>query len=346
MASRTTLTALLLVSLLWNGAVQDSGGSQTRRRSVYAAVFLNSGSGAVGTTNDIGLFKRGVGETAWRSIYRPNLFIFGLGWWQRGSTQRFYIAAGNGLHRSSDGGRSWRILTSWETAEALSVALDPIDSSLIYIAMPFGIFKSTDDGAHWVKSISGMKKWFVRRVVIGENDRRTLYAAAEDDLYRTTDGGESWRGLHVGVPGILSVLALNSDTLLAGTEDHGVRVSLNGGKSWQGGEAIPQTAIYVLQKSPDGKLVYAAGFMSGLWKSVDSGVSWSLLWGAPNVEAIYAMAVDPRESDHLLVGTNGQGVYESCDGGTSWSSAGLEGAHVTHIEMEPEDGSPWKNQNP
>jgi photosystem II stability/assembly factor-like uncharacterized protein len=341
MMSVTMTTILCFLSVLI-GAWLSAGGQGAKRQKrdqpgYYAAVFLNREHVSVGASSNIGLFKREVGDTGWRNVYHPNLFAFSIGFWQRGSVSRYYIAGGNGLHRSTDGGESWRVLTSWQTEEILSVALDPIDSSVLYVATPFGVFRSTDGGNRWEKKIQGMKKWFVQRVIIDWKDRRTLYAAAEDDLYRSRDAGEEWVALGVDVPGILTVLQhpVDPSVLIVGTENDGVRVSDDGGKTWKAGRGLPQTAFYALRSSPDGHALYAGGYKTGLWKSRDAGVTWSLVWAAPEVEAIFSIFVHPEDSQHLIVGTSGQGVYESLDGGRSWKSAGLNGAHVKQIELYP-----------
>jgi photosystem II stability/assembly factor-like uncharacterized protein len=303
----------------------------------YAAVFISRGQVAGSLAPDVGVFRRNANDTSWTNIYRPNLLTFGLGMWERGSTRRYYIAAGNGLHRSDDGRRTWRILTGWQTMEVLTVALDPVDSAVIYIGTPFGIFKSTDDGRHWNEKMKGMHKWFVNKLVIDRTDRSTLYATSEDDLYRTRDGGEHWMPLHVGVPGILTFVQLPSDPrhLLAGTEDNGVRVSLDAGRTWKESRGLPNTAIYSICVSSDKQTVYAGGFRTGLWKSEDGGFSWEHLWGNSDLEAIYTIFVHPNDPNHLLVGTCGQGVYESLDGGKTWRDIGLDGCHVKQIEMYP-----------
>ncbi len=333
-----TVFRLLTISL---GAVSSlsmyAQRSEDNQRSYYAAVFLNRGHISGGATSNIGLFKRIPGDTVWSNMYHPNLFTFGIGFWERGTTRRYYIAAGNGLHRSTDGGKTWCVLTTWKTEEILSVALDPVDSSILYVATPFGVFKSTDDGARWERKAKGMKKWYVQRIIVDRANPQTLYAAAEDDLYETTDGGEHWNQLRVGVPGILSVLQhpQRASVILVGTEDHGVQVTTDGGQTWRSGQDLPQTSFYALRSSGSGETLYAGGYQTGLWKSEDLGRSWSLVWPAPGVEAIYSIFVHPDDPKHLLVGTCGQGVYESFDGGNSWKNIGLQGAHVKQIELYP-----------
>ncbi|MEK6756322.1 MAG: hypothetical protein AABZ02_09240 [Bacteroidota bacterium] len=337
-----TVTTILLSLAFLVGEWLSLSGLDSKKQggdqpSFYAAVFLNRGHVSGGASSNIGLFRREVGDTTWRNIYHPNLFTFGIGFWQRGSTSRYYIAGGNGLHRSTDGGKSWRILTSWQTEEILSVALDPIDSSILYIATPFGVFKSTNEGKRWEKKMKGMEKWYVQQIIIDGKNHRTLYAVAEDDLYRSRDAGDQWVALGVGVPGILTVLQhpVDPSVLIVGTEDDGVRVSDDGGKTWKAGRGLPRTAFYALRSSPDGRTHYAGGYKSGLWKSGDMGGTWSLVWLAPEVEAILSIFVYPGNSQHLIIGTNGQGVYESLDGGRSWTNTGLKGAHVKQIELYP-----------
>jgi photosystem II stability/assembly factor-like uncharacterized protein len=311
--------------------------SQPKQKSLYAAVFLNRGQVTGGGPRNVGFFKRIPGDTTWTNMYQPNILTFGMGIWQRGATLRRYLCMGNGLHRSDDNGRTWRVLTDWHTEEVLSVALDPRDSSLIYIATPFGIFKSTDDGKHWTKKMEGMKRWFVKRLLLDESDPDILYAAGEDDLYRSTDRGDHWTPFRVGASLIEVVIQLPSDSrrLLVGTEDNSVRVTTNGGKTWSEGKGLPATAMYGLCSSADGRAVYAGGFKTGLWKSVDGGLSWNLLWQNSDIEAIFTIFVDPDDPLHLLVGTSGQGIYESLDCGKNWRYAGLNGCHVKQIDLYP-----------
>jgi photosystem II stability/assembly factor-like uncharacterized protein len=302
-----------------------------------AVLFNSTKSNVTGADRYVGVFIREKNQTEWHSISNTNLFSFGISFSQHGATKRYYIAGGNGLHRSSDGGKTWKILTGWQTMEVLSVALDPVDSTVIYIATPHGIFKSTDDGKSWVEKMRGFKTWYTDEVIIDRRDRRTLYAAAEDDLYRSTDGAESWSALNVGAAGMRTVVQhpTNSNIFLIGTEDHGVRVTWDNGKSWKAGMGMPATAIYVIHASADGKEIYAGGFRTGVWCSEDMGQSWRQIWTAPEIEAIYSMLVDPLDANHLMVGTNGKGIYESYDKGKTWKQAGLEGAHVKQIVFYP-----------
>ena len=311
-------------------------GSQPGPKNFYAAVFLNRGQVA-GLTRNVGFFKRTPGDTAWTNMYQPGLLTFGMAIWQRGATLRRYLCMGNGLHRSEDNGHSWRILTGWQTEEVLSVALDPKDSALIYISTPFGIYKSTDDGSHWTKKMDGMKKWFVKRVILDRTNPDVLYAAGEDDLYRSTDRAEHWMPLHAGASLIEAFVQLPGDSkrLLVGTEDGAVRVSTDGGNTWQAGKGLPVTAFYGLCSSSDGHTLYAGGFQTGLFKSVDGGLTWNLLWQNSDIEAIFTVFVTPDDPRHLMVGTSGQGIYESLDGGATWKYAGLNGCHIKQIDLYP-----------
>lgn len=335
---KLTLAAMsLLLAGLASPALGPGYLASGEQKNYYAAVFLNRGQVSGGKAPNVGVFRRGPGDTLWANMYRPNLLTFGLGLWDRQSERRYYIAAGNGLHRSIDGGKTWRVLTDWHTEEVLSLALDHADPAIVYIATPFGVFKSTDDGRSWQRKTRGMKKWFVQKVLVDRKNQNMLYAAAEDDLYQTTSGGEQWTPLHVGVPGILNVVQdpTSLKRLLVGTEDHGIRISVDGGKTWKESSGLPNTAIYAIAFSPDNRTLYAGGYRTGIWMSNDGGSSWNLLWQNSDLEAVFTIFVHPQDPRHLLVGTSGQGIYESFDGGATWCNAGLQGCHVRQIELYP-----------
>ena len=331
------LAAAALFLLFSLEALSQLKQNSREEKHYYAVVFLNRGHVTGGTQSNVGLFRRSLDDTIWTNIYRRNLLSFGMGLWEGASGRRYYIAAGSGLHRSVDRGKTWRVLTDWRTEEVLTVAPDPVDSSIIYIGTPFGVFKSTDEGRRWEKKMAGMKRWFVKKILIDVNDRKTLYAVAEDDVYKSTNSGEQWVPLHTGLPDI-QALAQNSKSprsLIIGGEDDGIRVTKDGGLTWQEATGIPRESFYGITIAPNGQTVYAGGFKTGLWVSSDAGASWKLLWKDSAVEAIATIYVHQNDQRHLMVGTTGQGIFESFDGGTTWRSAGLQGCQVRQIAIYP-----------
>jgi photosystem II stability/assembly factor-like uncharacterized protein len=331
------LPFLLGIFLQMNESALTGSRTDPGDMRVFAAVFSVRGSVSGSSAGRFGVFVRQSGDTTWSLVTRSNVFTFGLGRFAHRGSSRLYIAAGNGLHRSTDDGRTWRILTSWQTMEILSVVADPVDSATVYAATPWGVYKTINDGAAWVHKAKGFKRWFVQRLVMDPADRKILFAAAEDDLYRSTDAGDSWEPLKVGASQIMTVLQSrrNPAFLAVGIEDGGIRWSVDGGRHWKAADGIGNTTIYDISESPDGERLYAGGWQTGLWESNDRGKSWRRIWSDPNVEGIFTVRADPRNGDHLLIGTDGQGVFESNDRGRSWRSKGLTGAKVKQIEFYP-----------
>jgi len=309
---------------------------QPQPAGIYAAVYITSESTGVGGLSKIGLFRRIEGDSAWVNL-RPNTITPGMGFSNNGVRQQLYLAGGNGLHRSTDWGATWKVLTGWQTKEVLSVAIHPVNPGILYISTPFGVFKSEDGGAQWREAMKGFRTWYVRQVKIDADQHDWLYATGEDALYATRDGGESWTAMSVGVPGIKTLFQhpVDRNILLVGTEDHGVRYSVDRGKTWLVPEGLASSAVYAIASTRDGSQIYAGGFRTGLWRSGDRGRSWTHVWPADEIEAIYAIFVHPKNSAHMLVGTNGKGVFDSVDGGYTWRQAGLPFAHVKEIQRYP-----------
>jgi photosystem II stability/assembly factor-like uncharacterized protein len=304
---------------------------------LFAAVFIVRGSVSGSSVGGYGVYVRKPDDTAWTRITKSSTLTFGLALFDNGRTRRYYIAAGNGVHRSTDGGVTWKILTSWRTEEILCVVPDPVDSSVVYVATPFGVFKTTDDGTTWERKMEGIPSWFVQRIVMDARDRRTLYAATETDLFRSTDAGEHWHAMGSGLRQVLALLQhpVDSSVIIAAGEVQGIRRTADGGKTWSAARGLDSAIIYTFRASRTGADIYAAGWKTGLWRSTDGGVTWQQVWSAPGVEAIYSLFVYPGDPDHILAGTVGKGVLESLDRGATWRPAGLDGTQVKQIELYP-----------
>ena len=335
MAMTVSLVGMLLsLGLVELRAQTRDTGSGYR---LFAAVFLVRGSVSGGNVGSYGLFIRDGNDSAWTKATKSNVISFGLGHYRKSGTERYYLAAGNGLHRSTDGGKSWQVITAWTTEEILGVVTDPVDSEVIYVATPLGVSKTTDDGKSWIQKREGFKKRFIQRIILDCRNRRTLYAASEDDIYKTTNAGDQWFPLHAGASNPLALIQ-NPDTpnqFVAGFEDGGLKYSFDDGLTWLASKDLAGSSIYTLRYSASGNDIYAAGWKTGLWRSEDRGVNWKRIWSDPSFEAIYTVAVDPGDAKHVLVGSVGKGVYESRDRGETWKNVGLPGAQVKQLEFYP-----------
>lgn len=95
-------------------------------------------------------------------------------------------------------------------------------------------------------------------------------------------------------------------------------------------------------------LIYAGAATGGLWKSTDSGTTWTPVFDSQPVSSIGAVRINPGNPDIVWVGTgeanprnsmgSGRGVYRTLDGGMSWSFLGLEGTErISRILLHPDD---------
>ncbi len=96
------------------------------------------------------------------------------------------------------------------------------------------------------------------------------------------------------------------------------------------------------------KIIYLGHSSAGLWKSEDGGLTFSSVFEAGKITAIGAVALDPKNAEHLYVGTGegfprntavqGDGIWESRDGGKHWIDRGLHGGgSIAKIAIDPKE---------
>ncbi len=196
------------------------------------------------------------------------------------------------------------------------------------------------------------------------NAGRLFVAGASGGVWRTTDGGLSWTPLTDALPtcamGALALDPANENVVYAGSGEAnyanhslyglGLYKSVNGGDTWQVLAAdtfAGRTFARIVVSHADSSVLYAAvgyagGFPArsaakghplrdgpvGVFRSVNSGVSWTQLTnGLPSVAAT-DLVMDPSEATILyaaigdIFGHPSNGVYKSTDGGNSWTLLG------------------------
>lgn len=258
-----------------------------------------------------------------------------------------------GLWKSADGGSSWSCLTDHLPVIGVSaIAIPASNSNTIYIGTgdgdasdtySIGVLKSTDGGATWNPTglnwaVTGNR--LIRRMVIHPTDPNTLWLVSNVGIFKTTNGGDTWTQSLSGTSFFdIEIKPGDPNTLYAA----GRRFyrSIDGGNSWTqitmgvpAQSSVNRMSIAVSPNQPNWIYLLAgdnadSGFY-GLYRSTDSGLSFSLQSNSPNImggsddgsssggQSWYdiAMAVSPTNAQELYVG--GINVWKSTDAGQNW----------------------------
>jgi photosystem II stability/assembly factor-like uncharacterized protein len=270
-------------------------------------------------------------DTLWGHTGSTTIRAFGFALGPRSGGRVRYIAAGNGVHLSRDGGRTWK--TGWEITEVMCVVPDPSDTNVVYCTTPYGVFKTVDGCATWQEMSSGLTSLFVSSMIIGKDGR--LYCATEDGLFWSGDGARHWERTGLSVCGTRVVAQSPADPsfLIVGTESYGLYVSHDSGNVWARSESgVDHMTFYTVAFDPVNPLIiYAGGYVTGVYRSVDGALSWRRVnEGLSNLN-VHGIAVDPTDHDRVYAATLWGGVYRTDDGGGHWRSAGLSGAEVWNV---------------
>ena len=222
-----------------------------------------------------------------------------------------------------------------------------------------GFHRTDDDGRSYRIGNVGLDNLNIEEIVEHPTDPDTLYVAIEGGIYKTTDGGRTWKEKRNGMPPKApSSYALSfADVVLAPDNPERVYacvgwrggkksansafiyVSDNGGDDWRPlpaeGSFAKGTQVLSLSIDPAKPRQMLAATMAGVFASIDGGVSWrQTKQGLPEECSVTRLVRAPSDSRvvYLVMSAKrGDGerhaeVYRSANGGASWEqrSAGLE----------------------
>ena len=263
---------------------------------------------------------------------------------------------GEGVYHSSDGGKTWSLKGLEETRHIGRIVIHPSDPDVVWVAAvghlfgpnpERGVFRTRDRGATWERVLYIDEDTGVIDLAMDPADPDILYAATyqrrrrawgfvgggpASGIQKTTDGGETWRELSDGLPeGDMGRIGLavsprdaNLVMAIVEADDGGVFRSEDKGESWRKVNDLNQRPMYysTLRIDPnDEQRVYQVA--GALHRSTDGGASFTAL----PMELEYNMGVhvdhhalwiDPKDSDHMILGNDG-GVYSTWDMGANWT---------------------------
>ncbi len=261
---------------------------------------------------------------------------------------------GDGVYKSSDGGKSWSHIGLRDTRQIGALIVDPGNPDIVLVAAlghafgpnaERGVFRTTDGGKSWSKVLYKDENTGAIDVSFDPHDARIVYAALwqarrqpwnfssggpGSGLYRSTDGGISWKqlsgnGLPGGILGRIHVSVSGADPkrvyAMIEAVEGGLYRSDDGGEHWQrinDDGRLSQRAWYfstVLADPRDRDTVYAEN--TGLFRSTDGGKTFDLLPARHGDH--HGIWVDPTNTDRMIESSDG-GASISFDRGKTWST--------------------------
>ncbi len=244
-------------------------------------------------------------------------------------TSILYAATTNaGVFKSTNSGRTWSAINNGLQGRfANRIVVDPATPSRIYTVISgptfadTGVFRSLDGGNNWTRASNGISNATLLGLAIDPVDPATLYAGRFGrGMYKSTNGADSWTVVGnptVGNCNFIAVDPFKHETIYATDFDGeagGIFRSIDSGDTWErvGASQVGANGTFVAVSPLTPHLVYAATD-TGLFRSVDDGVNWSLL--RPRGDRVVFDPVNP--STLYLIDFSG-GIFKSIDSGQTW----------------------------
>ena len=273
--------------------------------------------------------------------------------------QRPDLSVGDGIYKSVDGGKTWEHLGLRDGQQIARVLVDPKDANRVFAAVlghPYGpneergVFLSTDGAKTWTKVLYKDADTGAMDLAFDPMNSQTVYAdlwsarqtpwegssieGTTSGLFKSTDGGKTWRALTKGLPtnaqrlGRIGFVVAPSDPnrLYAAVDAGpltGIYRSDDAGESWtrtntEGrvtGRGQDFAWVRVDPKNPD--VMYSVN--TSLYKSTDGAHTFTPIKGAPGGDDYHSIWINPVNPEIMLLGVD-QGATITVNGGQTWSS--------------------------
>lgn len=262
------------------------------------------------------------------------------------------VGYGDGVYKSTDGGKSWKHMGLKESEHISKIIVDPRNSDVIYVAAygPLwsdggdrGVYKSVDGGENWEQIHFISDKTGTCDLVMDPTNPDILYEAVhqrrrhvftyigggpESAIYKTTDGGKTWKvsksGLPEGKMGRVGLAVSPADANVvyaiveAEGDAYGFFRSTNKGATWEKQSKYKSSGNYYQEIYCDPHDVDKVFSMNTWLHHTENGGKKFIATGESQKHVDnHCIWINPTNTDHWIVGCDG-GIYETYDHAATW----------------------------
>jgi photosystem II stability/assembly factor-like uncharacterized protein len=328
-------------NVFWMAAVNGGVWKSTDYGLVWRPVFDSAETGSVGALA--------------LAPSNPDIVYVGSG----EGLQRPDLSVGNGIYKSTDGGKTWAHLGLRDGLQISALVVDPKNPDRLFVAVlghPYGpnpergVYRSLDGGKTFEKVLFRDENTGAIDVAFDPANANTLYASlwsarrppwttggtitAWGGLFKSEDGGSHWKPLTAGLPtpeehlGRIGIAVSPSDPrrlyVWADAKEHsGLFASRDSGETWT-------------KVNGERRVVGRGDDFAGLrvdprdpetlyvantstYRSRDGGRTFTAIKGAPGGDDYHTIWINPENPEILFLGCD-QGATISVNGGATWSS--------------------------
>ncbi len=229
----------------------------------------------------------------------------------------------SGVYLTENGGETW-LKDNSPFTKITSIEKIP-GENLIYIsAVKEGrgkILKTTNQGKDWEEIYTEKKNGpYVTFMAVDPENPKVIYIAnTKGGIFKTVDGGESWRNLE-WIKGSVRKIEFdtgNSDLIYFASDSSGLLRTENSGDKF---EKVLDEDVYNAVADPSNSGVIYASTQKGLKRSADKGEEWETLNTLTKPEELssYGLAINPLNSSEIYY-ASGKAFYKSVNGGDTWT---------------------------
>ena len=276
------------------------------------------------------------------------------------------VSYGDGVYKSTDGGKTWAHLGLEDTRHIARIRIHPKDPDLVYVAalghafgpnQQRGVFRSKDGGESWERVLFRSEKAGAIDLSMDPNNPRILYAAIwetqrtpwslvsggpDSSIYKSADGGDTWQeltgnpGLPSGLKGRIGLAASpgrpNRVWASIEAEESGLFRSDDGGATWekitdnQDIQGRPWYYEHIFADPQDPETLWSLNYKA--WRSADGGKTFEQM-STPHGDN-HDLWIDPRDPRRMIEGNDG-GACVSFNGGETL----VHHLQPTHLSVLP-----------